>query len=221
MNDPELERERAEGAQLKAMQRPGGRTERVRRQVIAATVAVLAEDGVSGVSVESVASRSGVARTTIYRRWGTPQALMLEALLEELAPRSSRVADTGSLRGDLRAVLDDVLAFNTSQQGRGIMQAVFIQRSSAQIASAVQAYWTRRFDAVGEIVRRAVARGELDADVPEALIIEMAAAPLYFRLFILWKTVDDAYLDQIVDRILSAFGARDAGHQERTSPRAL
>lgn len=225
MNDPEIEPARdpshAEGAQLKAMQRPGGRTERVRRQVIAATVAVLAEDGVSGVSVESVASRSGVARTTIYRRWGTPQALMLEALLEELGPRSSRVADTGSLRGDLKAVLEDVLNFNTSEQGRGIMQAVFIQRSSADIASAVQAYWTRRFDAVGEIVRRAVARGELSADAPEALIIEMAASPVYFRLFILWQTVDDAYLDQIVDRVISAFGAREAGRQERTSPRAL
>jgi AcrR family transcriptional regulator len=225
MNDPEIEPDHVEGAQPKAMQRPGGRTERVRKQVIAATVAVLAEDGVSGVSVESVASRSGVARTTIYRRWGTPQALMLEALLEELGPRSSRVADTGSLRGDIKAVLEDVLAFNTSEQGRGIMQAVFIQRSSADIASAVQAYWARRFDAVGEIVRRAVARGELSADVPEDLIIEMAASPLYFRLFILWQTVDDAYLDQIVDRVLRAFGARgaglEAGLQERTAPRAL
>lgn len=220
MNDPEIEPDHAEGSQPKAMQRPGGRTERVRKQVIAATVAVLAEDGVSGVSVESVASRSGVARTTIYRRWGTPQALMLEALLEELGPRSSRVADTGSLRGDLKAVLEDVLGFNTSDQGRGIMQAVFIQRSSADIASAVQAYWTRRFDAVAEIVRRAVARGELSADVPEDLIIEMAASPLYFRLFITWRGVDDAYLDQIVDRVLTAFGAGPATHEQRNT-RAL
>jgi hypothetical protein len=101
------------------------------------------------------------------------------------------------------------------------MQAVFIQRSSADIASAVQAYWARRFAAVGEIVRRAVTRGELSADVPESLIIEMAASPVYFRLFITWEGVDDAYLDQIVDRVLAAFGARDDGHQERTSTRAL
>lgn len=217
MSDQEI----LDGTPSKPMQRPGGRTERVRKQVIAATVAILAEDGVSGVSVESVASRSGVARTTIYRRWGTPAALMLEALLEELGPRSSRVADTGSLRGDLKAVLEDVLGFNTSEQGRGIMQAVFIQRSSADIASAVQGYWARRFDAVGEIVRRAKARGELTSDAPEPLIIEMAASPIYFRLFILWQTVDDAYLDQIVDRVLAAFGARETGQQEGTSTRAL
>ncbi|HEY1970834.1 MAG TPA: TetR/AcrR family transcriptional regulator [Pseudonocardia sp.] len=193
----------------KPMQRPGGRTERVRRQVVAATVALLAEDGVAGITVDSVATRSEVARTTIYRRWGTPEALMLEALREELGPRARRPVDTGSLRGDLTALLQDVTAFSTSDQGRGIMQAVFIQRSSPVIASEVSAYWTQRFAAAGEIVRRAIDRGELGRDLPERLVMEMAAAPVYLRLFITHEPVDDAYLAGVVEFVLVGCGARD------------
>jgi AcrR family transcriptional regulator len=193
----------------KPMLRPGGRTERVRKQVVAATVALLAEDGVAGVSVDSVATRSEVARTTIYRRWGSPEALMLEALREELGPRARRPVDTGSLRGDLLALLQDVTAFSTSEQGRGIMQAVFIQRSSPVIASEVRAYWAQRFAAAGEIVGRAVERGELAPDVPQRLVVEMAAAPVYLRLFITHEPVDEAYLASVVEFVLVGSGARE------------
>jgi AcrR family transcriptional regulator len=204
------------------MQRPGGRTERVRRQVVAATVALLAEDGVPGITVEAVASRSGVARTTIYRRWATPEALMLDALREELGPRSNRMADTGSLRGDLTALLRDVSAFSTSDQGRAIMQAVFIQRSSEEIASEIQAYWGQRFAAAGEIVRRAVARGELPDGSSERLIVEMAAAPVYLRLFFTHEPVDDGYLDGLVGFVLAGCGAGEVEPEKsRTHDHAL
>jgi AcrR family transcriptional regulator len=194
----------------KQMQRPGGRTERVRKQVVEATVAILADEGVPGVSVESVAIRSGVARTTIYRRWGSPEALMLEALREELAPRARRTIDTGSLRADLMTLLQDVAAFAGSEQGRGIMQAVFIQRGSPVIAAEAHAYWTQRFDSAGEIVRRAIKRHELPEDTPERLLVEMAAAPIYLRLFIVGEPVDDNYLEGVVQFVLTGCGAREA-----------
>jgi AcrR family transcriptional regulator len=193
------------------MQRPGGRTERVRKEVVAATVAILADAGVTGVTIDAVASRSGVARTTIYRRWKVPEALLLEALWQELAPRASRGVDTGSLRGDLKALLADIVAFVTSTEGGGIMQALFIQHSSAEIALAVREYWAARFDAVGSIVRRAIARGELpDAGWPERFIIEQAAAPVYFRLIITREGVDEDYIDQVVDFVLAGCQAKAA-----------
>lgn len=192
------------------MQRPGGRTERVRKQVVAATVALLAEDGIAGVSVESVASRSGVARTTIYRRWGTSESLMLEALREELGPRARRTTDTGSLRGDLTALLQDVTAFSVSEQGRGLMEALFIQRTSPAIAAETRTYWSQRFDAAGEIVRRAAGRGELPAHTPDRLVLEMAAAPVYLRLFITHEPVDEEYLRSVVEFVITGSGARES-----------
>lgn len=201
----------ADDLRPRTMQRPGGRTERIRKDVVAATVAILAESGAPGVTIDAVASRSGVARTTIYRRWKAPEALLLEALWQELAPRASRGIDTGTLRGDLKALLTDVATFVTSNVGGGIMQALFIQHTSAEIALATQEYWTERFTAVGSIVRRAVARGELaEATWPEKFIIEQAAGPVYFRLVITREGVDDTYIDQVVEFVLAGCQAKAA-----------
>jgi len=183
----------------------------VRKQVVEATVAVLAEDGVAGFSVESVANRSGVARTTIYRRWGSSEALMLQALREELAPGARRADDTGSLRTDLMALLQDVTEFCSSEQGQGIMQTVFIQQGSPVIAAEARAYWAQRFDAAGEIVRRAIQRQELPDDTPERLLLELAVAPIYLRLFIVGEPVDDTYLEEVVQFILTGCGVLEDG----------
>lgn len=213
--DEEDQAERSDGAQPRQMQRPGGRTERVRKQVVEATVALLAEDGAAGISVESVATRSGVARTTIYRRWGSPEALMMEALREELAPRARRTVDTGSLRGDLAALLQDITAFSASEQGRGIMEALFFQRASPAIASETRRYWSQRFDSAGEIIRRAKERGELPERASERLIMEMAAAPVYMRLFITREPVDDDYMSSVIELLMAATGAQEIGAHDR------
>src|SRR5277367_1294810 len=189
------------------MQRPGGRTEGVRNRVVAATVALLAEGGVPAVTVDAVSQRSLVARTTIYRRWGAPETLMLEALRDELAPRANPLIDTGSFRGDLKELLHNVIAFSSSQQGRGIMQAVFFQVGSAAIAEEIRGYWAARMGASAEVVRRAVRRGELDPGTPELLIVELAVAPVYMRLFLSREPVDDAYLDSVIEHVLASCGA--------------
>jgi AcrR family transcriptional regulator len=189
------------------MQRPGGRTERVRQQVVAATIAVLAEEGITGVTVEAVACRSGVARTTIYRRWQSPELLMLEALRQELGPRASRVEDTGSFRTDLTALLTDVSAFTTSEQGRAIMQAVFIRPNFSDVDAEVRPYWAQRFAAAGEIIRRAVGRGELPDDTDERFILELCVAPVYFRVFLTRDPIDEAYIARVVDFIVTRSGA--------------
>src|SRR5690349_18554003 len=80
--------------------RPGGRTARVREAVLDATLAELAGRGYAGLTVEGVAARSGVHKTTVYRRWGGVEGLIADAL-----DRGSRlpwpVPDTGTVRGDL------------------------------------------------------------------------------------------------------------------------
>src|SRR5687768_13717083 len=62
--------------------RPGGRAARVRAAAIAATLAELAESGYTALSLERVAQRAGVHKTTLYRRWGSREELVLEAMLE-------------------------------------------------------------------------------------------------------------------------------------------
>src|SRR6266511_5046821 len=88
------------GASPTPARRPGGRSARVRSDAIAATLAELAERGYAALSLESIARRAGVHKTTLYRRWGTREELVLEAMLARAGEHIS-VPDTGSLRGDL------------------------------------------------------------------------------------------------------------------------
>src|SRR5688500_1545527 len=80
--------------------RPGGRSARIRDQVVVAVGELLVEGGFDAVTIESVVERSGVHRSTVYRRWGSPAMLVAELLAQgtdiEWTP-----PDTGSLRGDL------------------------------------------------------------------------------------------------------------------------
>src|SRR5690348_8525475 len=90
-------------------QRPGGRTARTRATVLQAVVAELAEYGYAGTSVERVAQRAGIAKTTIYRRWGGLDGLLAD-LVAEYAAQEIPVPDEGDLDRDLRAVARMVVA---------------------------------------------------------------------------------------------------------------
>ena len=193
----------------KVMQRPGGRSDRVLRQVVAATAAILEEEGVSGVTVEAVAMRSGISRTTIYRRWKTPQLLMLEALRVKVSPDRSPVVDTGSLRGDLRALLEDIASYLRSNEGSALFQAVFLQTQTAE-DEAVRSYFDLRFAIAGQVIERAKGRGELAANVRTRSIIELAASPIYFRVFFTRDPVTPEFLDEMVANALKVSGAVEA-----------
>ena len=94
--------------------RPGGRTARVRADVLAAVEAELAEHGYDGLTIDAVAARSGVHRTTVYRRWKTVAGLLVD-LLQAGLDDTWEPADTGSLEGDLISLNREVYAALTAR----------------------------------------------------------------------------------------------------------
>src|SRR5579875_2521841 len=94
---------------LNGTTRPGGRTARTRTAVLAATLAELAERGYAELTVEQIAQRSGVHKTTVYRRWGGVDGLLVDALGEASADDWT-APDTGTLLGDLTAINAELLA---------------------------------------------------------------------------------------------------------------
>src|SRR5919204_2046610 len=90
-------------AEMHGSRRPGGRTARTREAVMRAVVAELAGNGYTGTTVERVAQRAGIAKTTIYRRWGGMDGLLAD-LMAEHAAREIPVPDEGDLDRDLRAL---------------------------------------------------------------------------------------------------------------------
>src|SRR5580658_7496775 len=83
-----------------------GRVRRSRDRVLTTAFALLSESGVGGFSVDEVARRSGVAKTTIYRHWPTREALVIDACSRISAEQE--VPDSGSLEGDLTAILTNI-----------------------------------------------------------------------------------------------------------------
>lgn len=184
--------------------RPGGRTARVRAAVRAATLAELGEKGYQGLTVEAVAERSGVHKTTVYRRWGSVEGLIADAL--ELASGEPwPVPDTGDLASDLRALTREVLAGFTDPEA-GPVATAFVSAAvqNPAAARALHAFFAARHEQSAPVVRRAVARGELPADTDAAEVVRVAVAPLYYRLFVSGEPIDTAVADRAADAALAA-----------------
>ncbi len=112
--------------------RPGGRTARNRAAVVEATLAELARCGYSGLTVENVAERSGVHKTTVYRRWGGVDGLIVDAL-HAAGEDVWAAPDTGALDTDLRP-----LYFRLFITGEHVDRAV-ADRAAAAAATTARA----------------------------------------------------------------------------------
>ncbi len=183
--------------------RLGGRSERVRRAVLDATVRLLVEGGFERLVIAEVAAASGVHETSIYRRWGTRERLAIEALLTHAEERVE-IPDTGALRTDLVRLLRAVLAVLTSPHGRALARFV-VGGNDSRLR---RVFWLRRCDAVTPIFRRAIERGELRAGADPIFALELAIAPLYLRLLITDQPLKSDLPERIADAVLDGLGAR-------------
>ncbi|MEU6394751.1 TetR/AcrR family transcriptional regulator C-terminal ligand-binding domain-containing protein [Streptomyces sp. NPDC046939] len=161
--------------------RPGGRSARVRAQVLDAVRAELTENGHEGLTVEGVATRAGVHRTTVYRRWRDVGGLLVD-VIDAAGEIDWQPPDTGSLRGDLTALNEEIqesLLVRPSL-ALALMAASF---HSEQAARAQTRLWDERYAQCEIVVERAVERGELPARHTDARSLLVAAtAPVYHHL---------------------------------------
>lgn len=175
--------------------RPGGRTARTRASVLAAVTAELIEYGYAGASVERVAQRAGIAKTTIYRRWGGLGGLMAD-LLRGYAAQEIPVPYERDLDSALRALSRSVVAALRDPA----IRAAFASLVAAAVQDPeAQKMLTRYIDSRAAIMRVIVDRatgGELPAGTDAAQVIRTVTAQLYFRLFIVGEEFNEATADR-------------------------
>ena len=194
-------------APLVGDRRPGGRSARVRAAVLAATSELLMEVGYDGVTVESVAGRAGVHKTTVYRRWPTKAELIADAVRDQSA-EAVPIPDTGSLRGDLvqlaREVAENIGSEGGARRSRTIIAAA---SSSPELADRVHAFWSHRLALCAPIVERAIARGVVPPDVDPILLVEAAVAPLWLRLLVTGEPIDTSFIDRVATLVAAGAAA--------------
>ncbi|NUS06004.1 MAG: TetR/AcrR family transcriptional regulator [Nonomuraea sp.] len=184
--------------------RPGGRTARVRAAVLEATQDELVEHGFHGLTMDQVAARAGVGKTTVYRRWGSRAGLVTDLMID-LAEQSSPHADTGSIEGDLLANALSVKDAVTDHRLGVTFQAVIAAGTSdAQAVQALQAFYLRRIEEWAKVVDAAVKRGELPEGTDGMEVIRAISAPLYYRLLVTKEPVDETVARNAALRTLAA-----------------
>jgi AcrR family transcriptional regulator len=207
-------------APAKPKRRPGGRSRRVRAATIAATLAELAEGGYAGLSLERIARRAGVNPTSLYRRWGNRERLVLEAMLEQVAQHVS-VPDTGSLRDDLLELARNAAANAARPEVAAMARAVAAQAPyDAELAAANEAFWAERLALDGAIVKRAIERGEIDGSTDPTQVIESVIGPIHLRLLLTGQPLGDKFLKRTVDTVINGVRPRPKADQAAMGTRS-
>jgi hypothetical protein len=112
------------------------------------------------------------------------------------------VPDTGSIRSDLVQLLQAIVVFLHSPLGAAVVQLSLATPPSPTFAQARHRYWQERFDLLTVIFERAIARGELPAELDPQLVLETVIGAIYLRLFFTGKSLDRLVVEQVVDLVL-------------------
>jgi AcrR family transcriptional regulator len=173
--------------------------------ILQAALTEYAANGLDGMSVDAVASRAGVSKATIYRRFPSKVELVVAAafaIAEDTAPKP----DTGSLRGDVTAALSNLRRLlEDPVLGAAVRRLVTDAASNDELAHMHSDFVNQRREGTYEAFRRAIARGELRADVDLAFAADTLVGPFFYRHLVMHETVDDAYLDAVVDTFVRSY----------------
>ena len=192
--------------------RAPGRGPRLRAAVFAATLAELAERGYANLTIDNVARRTGVHKTSLYRHWPDRQRLVLEALTANVAS-GMPIPDTGQIETDLRAYARSLVGWLTSPVGQAILAATLSDAARVpEIGALERGFYDDRLRRAEPIVSRAIARGELPPDTDAAEVVKTMIAPIYLRLLITAEPIDATTADRAAQLALVAARAGILSH---------
>ncbi|WP_433526829.1 TetR/AcrR family transcriptional regulator [Nocardia pseudovaccinii] len=192
-----------EAENVAPQRRPGGRAAKVREAVHRAVLDAVAEHGVAKVGIPDISRRAGVRDSSIYRRWGTRENLVLDVMLTA-SERTLPLPDTGTLHGDLTAFATALIAYLDTPLGNGLARALAFNTDSDEIAAARDTFWDTRYHANELMISRAVARGELPNDTDARVAIELLIAPIHFRHLLTRQPADAEFVDQLATHVICA-----------------
>jgi len=173
------------------------------KKIMRAAIEELALSDYGGMTIEAVATRAGVNKTTVYRKWETKADLIRAALLS--ACEMVRVGPTaGNLRADLTRIAHKVLDFTRSFEGQCLMRLRLLQHPEPALAEIARELNGKQLAELGVLVNAARTRGELAPGVDIMLLLDMLLGAVHVRVVMKNEPVDDALLGRIVDVLLKA-----------------
>jgi AcrR family transcriptional regulator len=165
--------------------------------ILAATLALAGEVGVNGMSMDVLAERAGVSKTTIYRRWTSKEQLVLDALRSAMGPLDD--VDTGSLHDDLRAYLIEL--GERMWQGRMsdvLPHLIEVACHDESLRSRLDDYVRYRRAPMLAILGRGLDRGELPEDTDLDVLADVLIGPFVYRRLLTHAPLDETFVDRLL-----------------------
>ena len=178
------------------------RDPRTRATILAAARALLERGGLTAVTIEAIASKSGVSRPTIYRYWPNAPAVAMAAFLEASgAPTATKASRSplNALRAQLRALADAFAA----PSGRSVAAMVAAAQSETELAKAFRnEFIARNRDAARVLLERCIEGKQISAPADIDLALDLIFGPLFYRLLMGHAPITHAFVDQLVDVVV-------------------
>jgi AcrR family transcriptional regulator len=187
------------------------RSERSKHAILEATRELLAEEGgVGALTIEAVAARSGVAKTTIYRRWRDKWELALDAAMIDMLTTFDDPIDVGDTRKELTTFVNSAVRTMGSEPfGRALQGLASEVATDPQLARVYREYVVDpRRRQIEAVIKRGIERGDLRPDTDPRLIQELLIGPIYYRLLFSGPPLDRRLGKRLVDAILDGFRLR-------------
>lgn len=181
------------------------RSAKVHRAILAATYQVVAEEGIEGASIEAIAERAGVGKTTIYRRWDTKEALIADAM--SALHLHVELPDTGNLRADLIALLKEFVCEAEAQPERISLFLRLLSEAKAYpelLKIFHERVYAQRLRFGAQLVQKAYERGELRENYDILFLGGLFAGPLLYLMLTSELQPDGCQMSELPERIVDA-----------------
>lgn len=179
-----------------------------RRKVLEAAAALLDGDGYPSVTIEAIAAKAGVAKTTIYRWWPSKAAILLD-LFDAIG--DERIGDpaTGDLATDLKAYLAALIELMSGTVAGEAAAGMFAEvQGDAVLKDEVCAHFSEfRQIVLRQIVDRGIAKGDLRGDIDRRLLDDLIIGPFWYRLLVAHEPMSSEECARHVDIALSGIAS--------------
>ncbi len=169
--------------------------------IIQAATRLIRDLSYAEVTMEAVASKAGVSKATVYRRWPNKAALTVDVLLRQALVM--QVPFQGAYREHLIRGMLGLREMLSSVFAEAIVSVIVETQKNEALRGHFYSGFISKMQAIGDAnLELAIERGEVRADISKDMIFDQIFGTFYYRLLVVHKPIDDAYIEQIVDNVI-------------------
>lgn len=188
------------------------RSERARLAILNAAADLLAEGGLSAVTVEAIAARAGVSKVTIYRWWPNRGAVAIDAFFYR-HEATIKFEDTGDIGSDLVGQVRALIEAFRGASGRSMAELIGAAQLDPDLGVALRERWVLpRRAATKAVIGRAIQRGQVRPDLDPDVVLDQIYGAVYFRVMIGHQALRKELASELVNNVLDGVRTRPASN---------